>query len=101
MVKRWLVRLKLARDDGGSLSEEGIRELTDLLTASGVPSVLEGQDSGTILVEMTIDAGGDRAARATAERMLRERAHDVWLARGLPPFTITFIEAKPDGDATR
>jgi hypothetical protein len=32
MVKPWLVRLELARDDGGSLSEDGIRELTDLLT---------------------------------------------------------------------
>lgn len=96
MVRRWLVRLKLARDDGGSLSEEGIRELTDLLTGDGVPCLLEGQDSGTIRVEMTIDAGGDRAAEATAERMLRQRATDVWLAHGLPPFTITFIEAKPD-----
>ena len=102
MVKPWLVRLKLARDDGGSLSEDGIRELTDLLTGNGVlPVVLESQGSGAVLVQMTIDATGDRAARAAAESMLRDRAHDVWLAHGLPPFTITFVEAKPNGDPTR
>jgi len=28
-----------------------------------------------------------------AESMLRDRAHAVWLAHGLPPFTITFVEA--------
>ena len=101
MVKPWLVRLELARDDGGSLSEDGIRELTDLLTRNGVLPVLESQDSGTALVQMTIDATSDRAARAAAESMLRDRAHDVWLAHGLPPFTITFVEAKPNGDPTR
>jgi len=25
----------------------------------------------------------------------------VWLAHGLPPFTITFVEAKPNGDPSR
>ena len=25
----------------------------------------------------------------------------MWLARGLPPFTITFVKAKPNGDLTR
>jgi len=25
----------------------------------------------------------------------------VWLAHGLPPFTITFVEAKPKRDPTR
>jgi hypothetical protein len=101
MVKPWLVRLGLARDDGRTLSEDGIRELTDLLTRNGVLAVLESQDSGTVLVQMTIDATGDRAARAAAESMLRDRAHDVWLAHGLPPFTITFIEVKSNDDPTR
>jgi hypothetical protein len=50
---------------------------------------------------MTIDATSDRAARAAAESMLWDRAHDVWLAHGLPPFTITFVEAKPNGDPSR
>ncbi len=40
MVKAWLVRLRLARDDGGPLSDEGIRELTDLLTKKRVFPVL-------------------------------------------------------------
>jgi hypothetical protein len=101
MVKPWLVRLELARDDGGSLSEDAIRELTDLLTLNGVLPVLESQDSGTVLVQITIDATSGRAARAAAESMLRDRAHDVWLAHGLPPFTITFVEANPSGDQTQ
>ncbi len=72
MVKAWLVRLRLARDDGASLSDEGIRELTDLLN--------------------------DMAARAAAEDMLGDRAHEVWVALGLPPFTITFVDAKLKSD---
>jgi hypothetical protein len=32
--------------------------------------------------------------------MLRDRAQAVWLARGLPPFTITFVEATTKGDPT-
>jgi hypothetical protein len=47
---------------------------------------------------MTIDAKNDRAARAAAEAMLRERAQQVWTTLGLPPFTITFVEARPEGD---
>jgi hypothetical protein len=101
MVKSWLVRLRLARDDGGSLSEDGIRELTDLLTTNGALPVVENQESGIVLVHMTIDATSDRAARAAAESMLWDRAHDVWLEHGLPPFTITFVEAKPNGDPSR
>jgi hypothetical protein len=101
MVRSWLVRLRLARDDGGSLSEDGIRELTDLLTSNGVLPVLENQESGIVLVHMTIDATSDRAARAAAESMLWDRAHDVSVAHGLPPFTITFVEAKPNGDPTK
>jgi hypothetical protein len=33
------------------------------------------------------------AARSAAERMLRDGANTVWLAQGLPPFTITFVDA--------
>jgi hypothetical protein len=101
MVRAWLVRLRLARDDGGSLSDEGIRELTDQLTKNRVFPVLTRltrPDSGTVLVQMTLDAANDMAARAAAEDMLGDRAHEVWLALGLPPFTITFVDAHPKGD---
>jgi hypothetical protein len=77
MVKSWLVRLRLARDDGGSLSEDRIRELTDLLTSNGVLPVLENQESGIVLVHMTIDATSDRAARAATESMLGDRARHM------------------------
>ena len=99
MITRWLVRLELARDDDGSLGDEGIRELTRLLTENGTLPVLSSGDAGTVLVQMTIDAKDDRAARAAAETMLRDRAHEVWTALGLPPFTVTFVEAKPVGNA--
>jgi hypothetical protein len=98
MIKAWLVRLELARDDGGSLSDEGVRELTDLLTKNGASPVLTRPDSGTVLVQMTLDATNDMGARAAAEDMLRDQAHEVWLALGLPPFTITFVDAKPKDD---
>lgn len=98
MVKAWLVWLELARDDGGSLSDEGIGELTDLLTENRVEPILTRRDLGTVLVQMTVDATNDMAARAAAQNMLRDRAHKVWLALGLPPFTITFVDAKPEGD---
>src|SRR6266540_5860313 len=98
MVKAWLVRLRLARDDGASLSDEGIRELTDLLTKNRVFPVLTRPDSGTVLVQMTLDATNDMAARAAAEDMLGDRAHEVWSALGLPPFTIAFVDAKPKSD---
>ncbi len=98
MVKAWLVWLKLARDDGGSLTDEGILELTDLLTKNRVQPVLTRRDSGTVLVQMTLAATNDRAARTAAESMLQDRAHKVWLALGLPPFTITFVEAKLEAD---
>ena len=73
MVKAWLVRLQLARDDGGSLSDEGIRELTDLLTQNRVFPVLTRPDSGTVLVQMMVDATNDMAARAAAAGMLGDR----------------------------
>jgi len=98
MVKAWLVRLELARDDGGPLSDEGIAELTDLLTKDGVKPELNRQGPGTIAVRMTVDATDDMAARSAAERSLRDRAHQVWSALGLPPFTIAFVETKPEGE---
>jgi hypothetical protein len=94
MVKTWLVRLELARDDDGLLSDEGIDALTRLLAeGSGKPELTRG-DSGTVHVHLTLDATDDMAARSAAERMLREGANTVWLAQGLPPFTIAFVDAK-------
>jgi hypothetical protein len=92
MVKTWLVRLELARDDDGSLSDEGIVALTDLLAEDHVKPVLTRGDSGTVLVQVTLDARDDMAARSAAERMLRDGANTVWSARGLPPFTIAFTD---------
>lgn len=100
MVKTWLVRLELARDDGEALSDEGIGKLTGLLTESGVFPNLHAGDEGTVLVQVKIDATSDRAARAAAESILRARAYEVWVALGLPPFTIAFVEAQPEADET-
>ena len=93
MVKTWLVRLELARDDDGALSDEGVGALTALLAEHHVKSVLNRGHSGTVLVEMTLDARDDRAARSAAEAMLRKDANTVWSALGLPPFTIAFLDA--------
>jgi len=98
MVKTWLVRLELARDDDGSLSDEGIGALTDLLAEDHVKPVLTRGDSGTVVVQVTLDARDEMAARSAAEHMLRTGANTVWSARGLPPFTIAFVgvtEARP------
>jgi hypothetical protein len=96
MVKRWLVRLELARDDNGSLSDEGIAALTQLLAEGLAKPVLTRGDSGTILVQLTLDARDDMAARSAAERLLRGGADSVWTALGLPPFTIAFVDAKKE-----
>lgn len=88
----------MARDDDGALSEEGIGELTRLLTEDGALPVLSSGELGTVLVQMTIEAADDRAARSAAEAMLRGRAYEVWQALGLPPFTIAFIEAEAEAD---
>jgi hypothetical protein len=93
MVKTWLVRLELARDDDGSLSDEGIDALTRLLAEDHVQPVLARGDSGTVLVQMTLDARDVMAARSAAEHMLRDGANTVWSALGLPPFTIAFLDA--------
>jgi hypothetical protein len=42
---------------------------------------------------MTVDADDDMAARWAAENTLRVGANEVWTARGLPPFTIAFVDA--------
>jgi hypothetical protein len=92
MVKTWLVRLELARDDDGSLSDEGIDELTQLLAKDHVKPVLTRGDSGTVLVQMTLDARDVMAARSAANQILRDGANAVWSELGLPPFTITFLD---------
>ena len=93
MIKTWLVRLELARDDDGSLDDEGIEALTQVLAGEDVKPVLSRGDSGTVLVHMTIDARDDMAAKYAAEHLLRDGANTVWSARGLPPFTIAFVDA--------
>ena len=93
MVKTWLIRLELARDDDISLSDEGIDALTEVLAEDHVKPALTRGVSGTVLVQMRLDARDGRAAKATAERMLRDGADRVWSALGLPPFTIVFLDA--------
>ena len=93
MVRSWVVRLGLARDDGVSLSDDGVRELTELLTQNQVlPVLTRGEDPGDLVVQMTVKATGDTAARSAAERALSDRAHKLWATLGLPPFTITFLD---------
>jgi hypothetical protein len=93
MIRSWVVRLELARDDDGPLGDDGIRRLTELLTENHVLPVLTRGDPGTVVVQMTVDATSDTAARSAAERALRDRAQELWTALGLPPFTITFVDA--------
>ena len=93
MIKTWTVRLELARDDNGALSDEGLDTLRGLLNQGNVKPELTRGDSGTVLVRMTIDARDDMAARSSAERALRDGANTVWSALGLPPFTIAFVGA--------
>jgi hypothetical protein len=93
MIKTWRVRLELARDDDGVLSDEGIDALTEMLAKEHVRPELSHGDRGTVLVQLTIDARDDMAAKSAAERILRLTANSVWSARGLPPFTIAFVDA--------
>ncbi|HEX9124726.1 MAG TPA: hypothetical protein VF984_15425 [Actinomycetota bacterium] len=97
MITAWLVRLELARDDDELLSDEQMGELSNVLAANQMLPVLSRGDSGTVRVQVTVQATGDQAARSAAERMLRDRASELWAAHGLPPFTISLIEVKPDG----
>ena len=92
MISAWMVRLELARDDDGPLSDEGMEALTQRLTAHQVQPVLTRGDSGTVLVQVTLDARSDMAARAAAEQVLRGAATTVWSALGLPPFTIAVVD---------
>ena len=96
MVKTWRVRLELARDDDGSLSDQGIDALTELLTEGHAKPVLTRGDSGTMIIQMTLEARDDSAARTAAEHTLRDGANHVWSALGLPPFTIAFLDATED-----
>jgi hypothetical protein len=93
MVKTWLVRLELARDDDGALSDEAIDALTQLLADDREQPVLTHGDSGTVLVQMRLVAKTDMAARSAAEHIVRDGANTVWAAHGLPPFTIAFLDA--------
>jgi hypothetical protein len=93
MISAWLVRLELARDDDGYLSDEGIETLTQRLAEHHVKPVLTRGTSGTVLVQLTVDARSDMAAQAAAEHVLRDGANTVWSELGLPPFTIAFVDA--------
>src|SRR5947207_15708486 len=97
MDKTWVVRLEVARDDDGAVSDEGVDALTRLLAEDHLQPVLTRGESGTVLVQVTLDARDDMAARSAAERMLRDGANDVWSARGLPPFTIAFVDVTEVG----
>jgi hypothetical protein len=93
MIKTWLVQLQVARDDDGMLSDDEVEALTNLLAEGGAKPVLSRGVSGTIEVRLTIDARDETAARSAAERLLRDSANTVWSSRGLPPFTIAFVDA--------
>jgi hypothetical protein len=98
MLKTWLVRLELARDDNGPLSDEGIESLTRLLAASDVSPAVSQGTSGTVLVEVTIEANDGQAAKSAAEHLVRDGANTVWSALGLPPFTIAVVDASKVAD---
>lgn len=95
MISVWRVSLQLARDDGAPLSEDGIGRLTERLANGPVPPDVTRRDPGAVLVEMTVDARNEMAARYAAESTLREVANEVWAALGLPPFTIAIVEVGP------
>jgi hypothetical protein len=97
MNKTWTVRLELARDDDGALSDDGLASLTRLLDEENMKPVLSRGELGTVLIQLTIDARDDMAARSAAERSLRDGANTVWSALGLPPFTIAFVDATEGG----
>lgn len=65
---------------------------TDLATAP-VSSTVTAGDGGVIAVEMSVQARTDRDAMSAAERVLRESAQRIWTTLGLPPFTISAVEA--------
>jgi hypothetical protein len=93
MDKPWVVRLEVARDDNGALSDEAIAALTQLLADRQAKPVVTRGDSGTVLVQLSVEARDDRAGRSAAEQILRDGANTVWAEYGLPPFTIAFVDA--------
>jgi hypothetical protein len=94
MIKTWRVRLRVSRDDGAPLEGEAVSALATALSEASLDAdVAQGEDHA-VLVELSTQARTDRDAITTAERTLRAAADQVWLARGLPPFTIS------DGSAT-
>jgi hypothetical protein len=95
MINPWVVRLEVARDDDGSLSDDQMTELGEALAGDHMQPLLSRGDSGTIRVQVTVQATNEQAAKSAAERTLRDRAYEVWAEHGLPPFTISFIEARP------
>lgn len=99
MIKPWRISVAVARDDGEPLPDAAIARLTERLQQDGMASSVTTASSGAILVETTVEATDDMAARSTAERRLREAANDVWAAFGLPPFTITFVRIHAEDDA--
>lgn len=95
MITAWRVSLQLARDDGTPLSDDGIDQLTERLRNDPArPEIIRGP--GALLVQMTVDAADEMAARQAAESRLRGAANEVWVALGLPPFTIAFVETLPE-----
>jgi|SRR2546425_5632843 len=98
MVGAWAVSLELTRDDGGALDDKGLDDLNKALAAAGMKPLLSRPDPGTVLVKVTVAARSDMEARSAAERALRDGANAVWSAQGLPPFTISALEAKRAGD---
>jgi hypothetical protein len=93
MIKTWRVRLELARDDDGPLSDEGVEALTHLLADDDLRPVVTRGEMGAVVVQMTLDSRDDQAVRSVAEHMLHDHASTVWSTLGLPPFTITFVDA--------
>jgi hypothetical protein len=95
MIRSWRVSVEVARDDHAPLADEGVARLSDRLADDR--TVLARQESGALLVRMTVDATSEWAARSAAESTLRAAADGVWAELGLPPFTITFVEIAPAG----
>jgi hypothetical protein len=97
MIETWRVRLEIARDDDGPLSDEGVDALTHLLAEEDLKPVLTRGEMGAVVVQMTLDARDDRAARSAAEHVLHDLASKVWSTLGLPPFSIVFVDATKGG----
>jgi hypothetical protein len=93
----WRVSVEVARDDHAPLTEDALRKLTGALADDR--TAVEPQESGAVLVRMTVDGTSEWAARSSAEDILRAAADEVWAELGLPPFTVTFVEVVPETGA--